>query len=89
MKFLIWFGCIFETSIKVMVKTITRVDEHEIFAKFIGELDNSVLLDFVSYYRVRCKNCKQSTWVQMVAQDAIDEWNAGNIEYNLQDIMIE
>ncbi len=45
MKFLIWFGCILGMSIKAMVKTITRVDEHEIFAKFIGEPVNSVPLE--------------------------------------------
>ncbi len=52
-----------------------------------GEVE--LLLDFVSYYIVRCKNCKQSTWAQMAAQDTIDEWNAGNLEYDLQDITIE
>ena len=79
MKFLICFGCILGASIKVVMKTMTRVDEHEIFAKFIGEPVNSVPR----------KNCKQSTWAQMVVQDAIDEWNGGNLEYDLQDITIE
>ena len=50
-----------------------------------GEL----LLDFVSDYVVRCKNCKKSTWAEMVAADAIAEWNEGHLECELPDITIE
>ena len=50
-----------------------------------GEL----LLDFVSDYVVRCKNFKKSTWAEMVAADAIEEWNEGHIQFDLSDITIE
>lgn len=50
-----------------------------------GEL----LLDFVFDYLVRCKACKRSTWAQMTAQDAIDEWNGGYLMCDLPDITIE
>lgn len=39
--------------------------------------EGELLLDFVSDYVVRCKNCYKSTWAQMNAQDAIEEWNDG------------
>lgn len=51
----------------------------------IGEL----LLDFVSDYVVRCKNCKKSTWAAMNAIDAIADWNADELHCNLQNITIE
>lgn len=50
-----------------------------------GEL----LLDFVCDYVVRCNKCKQSTWAQMNAQDAIAEWNSGHIQCDLSDVTIE
>lgn len=50
-----------------------------------GEL----LLDFVSDYVVRCKQCKHSTYAKMIAKDAIEEWNAGHIQCDLSDIIIE
>ena len=51
--------------------------------------EGELLLDFVSDYVVRCKNCKKSTWAEMVAEDAIKEWNAGHIQCDLLDITIE
>lgn len=50
-----------------------------------GEL----LLDFVSDYVVRCKDCKKSTWAGMNAIDAIEDWNAGELHCDLKDIVIE
>ncbi|MBQ7567108.1 MAG: hypothetical protein IJT18_08300 [Oscillospiraceae bacterium] len=51
----------------------------------IGEL----FVDFKDDYFVRCSKCKRATWVQMDAQDAIDEWNGGNLEWDASDITIE
>ena len=50
--------------------------------------EGELLLDFVSDYVVRCKACKKSTWAQMNAQDAIEEWNRGQIQCDLSDIRI-
>lgn len=50
-----------------------------------GEL----LMDFVSDYVVRCKECKKSTWAGMNAIDAIDDWEAGELHCELPDITIE
>ncbi len=50
-----------------------------------GEL----LLDFVSDYVVRCKNCKKSTWAAMNAINAIEDWNAGELHCDLKNIVIE
>lgn len=50
-----------------------------------GEL----LLDFVSDYVVRCKECKKSTWAQQNAITAIDDWNDGNLNCILDQILIE
>ena len=51
--------------------------------------EGELLLDFVSDYVVRCKKCKHSTYAQMIAEDAIKEWNAGHIQCDLSDIVIE
>lgn len=51
--------------------------------------EGELLLDFVSDYVVRCEKCKMSTWAQMNAKDAIEEWNAGSIHCDLSDIIIE
>ena len=51
--------------------------------------NGELLLDFVCDYVVRCKSCKKSTWAQMNAQDAIEEWNGGHIQCDLSDITIE
>lgn len=48
-----------------------------------------ILLDFVSDYVVRCKNCKKSTWAYMELQSAINDWNAGELNCILDDITIE
>ena len=50
-----------------------------------GEL----LLDFVSDYVVRCDNCKKSTYAEMISAKAIDNWNAGELPFDLSDIVIE
>ena len=51
--------------------------------------EGELLLDFVSDYVVRCKQCKKSTWANMIAQDAIEEWNSGQLECDLSEIVIE
>lgn len=51
--------------------------------------DGEVLLDFVSDYVVRCKKCKKSTWAEMEIRHAIENWNKGEIQCDLSDIMIE
>lgn len=51
--------------------------------------DGEILMDFVEDYVVRCKNCKISTWAGMTLIDAIEDWNAGEVECDLSDITIE
>ena len=51
--------------------------------------EGELLLDFVSDFVVRCKNCKHSTYAQMIAEEAIKEWIAGHIQCDLSDIVIE
>ena len=51
--------------------------------------EGELLLDFVSDYVVRCQKCKHSTYAEMIAEVAIKEWNAGHIQCDLSDIVIE
>lgn len=51
--------------------------------------EGELLIDFVSDYVVRCKSCKKSTYAEMIAENAIKEWNEGNIQCDLLDITIE
>ena len=51
--------------------------------------EGEILLDFVSDYVVRCKNCKCATWAGMNIQDAIDDWNKGILPCQLDSIAIE
>ena len=51
--------------------------------------EGEILLDFVSDFVVRCKNCKQSTYRQMILINAINEWNDGHVDCDLSDITIE
>ena len=51
--------------------------------------EGELLLDFVSDYVVRCKKCMHSTYAQMIAEEAIKEWNEGYIQCDLSDIVIE
>ncbi|MBO7292408.1 MAG: hypothetical protein J6V07_00560, partial [Clostridia bacterium] len=51
--------------------------------------DGELLLDFASDYVVRCQSCKRSTWAEMVAENAIKEWNEGRVRCDLSDITIE
>ena len=51
--------------------------------------EGELLMDFVSDYLVCCKKCKKSTWAQINAQDAIEEWNGGYLNCDLSDITIE
>lgn len=51
--------------------------------------EGELLLDFVSDFVVRCKKCKKSTYAEIVAEDAIKEWNEGHIQCDLSDIEIE
>lgn len=48
-----------------------------------------VLIDFVSDYVVRCKKCKKSTYAGMNIKDAIEDWNDGIVECDLENITIE
>ncbi len=51
--------------------------------------DGEILLDFVSDYIVRCKDCKKSTWAGMNLIDAIDDWNNGELNCTVDGIIIE
>ena len=51
--------------------------------------EGEVLLDFVSDFVVRCKNCKNSTWAEMEIRHAIENWNKGEVQCDLADIAIE
>ena len=48
-----------------------------------------ILLDFVSDFVVRCKNCKKSTFAEMQVRYAIENWNKGEVQCDLSDITIE
>lgn len=48
-----------------------------------------MLLDFVSDYVVRCKDCKKSTYAEMQIRHAIENWNNYEIQCDLSDITIE
>ncbi|MBQ7647415.1 MAG: hypothetical protein IJS94_09110 [Clostridia bacterium] len=50
-----------------------------------GEL----LLDFVYDYVVRCSKCNKSTRASMNSIDAIEDWNAGELQCDLSNITIE
>ena len=51
--------------------------------------EGEILLDFVSDYIVRCKDCKKSTWAGMNLIDAIDDWNNGELNCTVDGIIIE
>lgn len=51
--------------------------------------DGEILLDFVSDYIVRCKDCKKSTWAGMNLIDAIDDWNNGELNCTVDGIIVE
>lgn len=51
--------------------------------------DGEILLDFVSDYIVRCKECKKSTWAEMDLIDAITDWNNGELNCMVDEITIE
>lgn len=51
--------------------------------------DGEILLDFVSDYIVRCKECKKSTWAGMSLIDAITDWNNGKLNCMVDEITIE
>ena len=36
-----------------------------------------ILMDFVTDFQVRCKNCKKATWAEMNLYQAIEAWNRG------------
>lgn len=48
-----------------------------------------ILLDFVSDYVIRCKDCKKSTRAEMQIRHAIENWNNGEVECDLSEITIE
>ncbi|MBQ8717490.1 MAG: hypothetical protein IJY43_06580 [Clostridia bacterium] len=51
--------------------------------------EGELLLDFVCDYVVRCKKCKRSTLANMLACDAIRDWEEGYVECDLSDITID
>lgn len=51
--------------------------------------DGEILLDFVSDYVVRCKQCKNSSYAEMMIRNAIENWNKGEVQCDLSDIVIE
>ena len=51
--------------------------------------DGEILLDFVNDYIVRCKECKHSTWAGINIIDAIDDWNAGELNCVVDNITID
>ena len=51
--------------------------------------EGEILMDFVSDYIVRCKNCKESTWAAMNLKHAIEDWNNGELHCTADDITIE
>ena len=51
--------------------------------------DGEILLDFVSDFVVRCKQCKKSTYAEMEVRHAIENWNNGEVQCELSDITIE
>lgn len=51
--------------------------------------NGEILLDFVSDYVVRCKQCKKSTYAEMEIRHAIENWNNGEVQCDLSDITIE
>ena len=63
--------------------------ERYIRKKCICGGSGELLMDFVSDYVVRCKECKKSTWAVMNAIRAIDDWEAGELNCELSDITIE
>lgn len=51
--------------------------------------EGEILLDFVCDYVVHCKSCKKSTCAEMQIRHAIENWNNGEVYYDLSDIAIE
>ena len=51
--------------------------------------DGEMLLDFVSDYVVRCKNCKKSAYAEPQIRHAIGNWNHCEVDCDLSDITVE
>ena len=51
--------------------------------------NGEILLDFVSDFVVRCKQCNKSTYTEMEVRHAIENWNKGEVQCDLSDITIE
>ena len=51
--------------------------------------EGEVLLDFVSDYVVRCKECRHSTYAEMQIRHAVENWNKGEVTCDLSNITIE
>lgn len=51
--------------------------------------NGEILMDFVSEYIVRCKNCKKSTWAAMNLISAIEDWNNGELNCIVDNINID
>ena len=51
--------------------------------------NGEILLDFVSDFVVRCKQCNKSTCAEMEVRHAIENWNKGEVQCDLSDITIE
>ena len=50
--------------------------------------EGELLLDFVSDFVVRCKDCKRSTYAEMIAKEAIRKWNNGKTPCDLSDATV-
>lgn len=51
--------------------------------------EGEILIDPVSDYVVRCVECKQSTYAKIQIIHAIESWNKGEVQCDLDDIIIE
>ena len=51
--------------------------------------EGELLLDFIDDYVVKCKHCNKSTYAEINANSAIENWNNGEIQCDLSDITIE
>ena len=51
--------------------------------------EGEILMDFTADFVVRCKNCKKSALDEMQIRLAIENWNNGEVYYNLAGVKIE
>ena len=51
--------------------------------------DGAVMLDHVYDFMVVCKSCKRSTMADMQIRYAIEDWNNGEVQCDLSDIIVD